>query len=92
MNVWKRVLWVNVGLVVGFVASMFIVPPETPLWWVIAPLIALGAILNLVALIGRREKSQMASSQSGFRSNLVIGLGFFLFLADILLTRACRNR
>ena len=73
----------NVGGLVGIGVSIFIVPPETPLWiWATASMVCL-AVFNYL-LIRRLQKSTGASKVSSAPS-IVIWLGVVVLLLEVVL-------
>ena len=82
MSSWKNVALVNVGGLLGIGVSLFIVPPNTPLWiWATASVACLAA-LNYF-LIRRLQKS---ADERTVRptANIVMWLGVIVLLVELV--------
>lgn len=92
MNLRRKFLWLNVGLLLGSIASLLIVPRSTPVWLFATVVIFVGAILNYGILRRqRRVTGGHIKDPTGSRANVIIAAAFVLFVLDVLLTRACRH-
>jgi hypothetical protein len=83
MSIWKEIVLVNGGGLVGIIISLFIISPQTPLWlWAMVSAAAL-AMLNYVCFGWRRTVG--GKSKNGAKSTVIIALGLAVLLVDLLL-------
>ncbi len=83
MSMWKKIVLVNGGGLVGIIISLFVVSPRTPLWvWAVVSVAAL-AVLNYVCFVWRRAAG--GGSKSGAKSTVIIALGVVVLLLDLIL-------
>jgi uncharacterized membrane protein YfcA len=79
---WKLLCIVNVAAVVGLIAAtVFLIPPQTPLWiWAISS-VAVLVVLNLT--FWHKTKSAQPRRSDSAAVTIII-LGFIFFLLDII--------
>ena len=83
MSMWKKILLVNLGGLVGIIISLFVASPQTPFWlWAVLSAAAL-AVLNYVCFGWRRTAN--SGSRRGAKSTVVIALGVVVLLVDLIL-------
>jgi len=83
---WKKVVGVNLGLLLGLVCSFFLVPPEMPALWLLLGFVLLAVMFNGAILLRARD-SNRAKILS--RSGMVIALCTMFFVLDVIFTRGC---
>jgi hypothetical protein len=80
---WKKIVLVNGGGLVGIITSLFILPPQTPVWlWAAVSGCALVA-LNYVCFAWRRTAS--GERKSGVKNTAITVIGLTVLLLDLVL-------
>lgn len=91
MKIWNKVLWINIGLFLGLVASIFIVPPETTVRSIVFVFVIVGGFMNYLVLKRRNQLQNSRSPRDRRQVNAIIALGLAVLVLDIVLTRSCRH-
>ena len=86
----KKVVWINVGLFLGLIASIFIVPPETTVRSVVLVFVIIAVFMNY-AVLKRQNQPQNPSAHERRRVNTTIAIGTAVLVLDVVLTRSCRH-
>jgi hypothetical protein len=82
MSAWEKVALANVGGLLGIGISLFVVPPNTPLWiWTTVAVVCL-AVFNY--LIIRRLQESTGASKVGSAPSIVIWLGVVVLLLELV--------
>jgi hypothetical protein len=83
MTKWQKIAALNAGLLVGITASLFVVPPRTPLWiWGTAS----GFLFVLMNyLFFRRQRSGTREHKIGLTTTIAGSLGVALLLFELIL-------
>jgi hypothetical protein len=82
MSRWKKVALVNVGGLLGIGLSLFIVPPQTPLWiWATLSVLCL-AVFN--CFLFRRLRRSTSERKADSKSGVVIWLAFVLLVLELV--------
>lgn len=82
MSTWKKIVLLNVGLFGGIFLSIFLAPPETPVWLWAAISVILVAVMNYLAW--RRLKGANVERKSSLETNAVIAFGVLVLLLDLI--------
>ena len=81
MSSWKKVALVNMGGLLGVAGSLFILPPNTPLWiWATASVVCLAA-LNYFLI--RRLRKSTGERTVRPTANIVMWLGIVVLLMEL---------
>ena len=84
LKTWRRVLLINISLLIGFAISAFILPPNTPAWlWALVCLLAL-LVLNYFFL---RRPLKVDNEQRSRLPQVIMLLGFVILLLDLIYHR-----
>ena len=82
MSTRKKFVLFNVGLLAGIFISIFLAPPDTPVWlWATISVVVL-AVMNFLTL--RRLKTASTERKSSVGSTVVITLGVLVLLLDLV--------
>jgi Mg2+/citrate symporter len=92
MSTTKKLASVNIGLILGFVAALFMVPPETPVWRLGMIFALTGAVMNYAVLKRQKNRTIADRGSAGSRANWIISAGLLLLVLDVAITRSCQHR
>ena len=81
MSTWKRILLLNGGMLIGIFVSIFLTPPDTPVWLWATISVVVMAVMNFLAL--RRLRMPDAKPKSSLSRTIVIWLGVLVLLLDL---------
>jgi hypothetical protein len=90
MRLWKRLLIVNVGVLAGCFAALYLVPPETPLRMFVLTCVGLIVLLNLAMFLDLRIRKAAKTPRtptpaSSFRSAALWIMTALILLTEILI-------
>ena len=82
MSTWKKVTLVNGGWLIGIAISLFIVPPNTPLWlWATVS----GTVLAVMNYFFFGRQRGIASERKvGLMGTVVGGAGLIVLLLELI--------
>ena len=83
MKKWQKFTVLNAGLFLGVLASIFVVPSDTPVWLWGAISIVVIAAMNY-ALFRKLKSAAGAQGEQSKGSTLIIAVGFLTFVIDLL--------
>jgi hypothetical protein len=89
---WQKFTLLNVGLLLGVLASLFMVPGNTPTWLWAAISTTVVASMNYLAFARLRKVERGESIKYTKLTTLVIALGFVFFLIDLFLSLTRHSR
>jgi hypothetical protein len=89
MSTAKKLVSVNTGLILGFVAALFLVPSETPVWWLGLAFALIGGVINLALLRHQNDRTMVDRGAARSRTTWIISAALLFLLFDLALTRAC---
>lgn len=82
MRTWKMIGAVNGGALIGFVISLFIVPPRTPVWMWMTFCAAFLLLINYIFFVRKRKNT--VDGQAGRTGTVVVTIGFLILLVELL--------
>jgi len=82
MSTRKKLVLFNAAMLVGLFISIFIAPPETPVWLWAAISVIFVAVMNYLAL--QRLKRAGVERRSAFGTNAIIAFGVLVLLLDLI--------
>lgn len=87
MKKWKWLVIINGSCLLGILVSLFIVPTRTPFWiWAIVS----GVALILANALFLRREPTARPRKTPLWGDIVISLGFFALILDLLFRYASR--
>jgi 4-hydroxybenzoate polyprenyltransferase len=82
-KIWLMLVLANTGALAGIVASLFILPGSSPFWLWATTSLSVLALINCATVLRLKRGSQDRASPSKM-TNVIVGIGFLLFLADLI--------
>jgi hypothetical protein len=80
----------NLGMVLGAIASGFVLPGNTPVWlWALVSAVVIGTLNYLLFITLRKGEGTRSQNDSRFSTALVF-LGFLIFVLDLVFRLAHR--
>jgi uncharacterized membrane protein YfcA len=87
---WQKFTVLNAGMLLGVLASIFMLPSDTPTWlWASVCIVVIVAMNYL--LLGKLRGSSGAQAKLPRSSTLIIAVGFLIFVIDLLYHLAHRS-
>lgn len=87
---WQKFTVLNVGILLGIVASNFMLPSNTPAWLWAA--ISIVVIITMNYLLVRKLRSAAGTPREQVKgSTVIIAVGFLIVLIDMLVRLAHRT-
>jgi cytosine/uracil/thiamine/allantoin permease len=81
---WHKFAAANIGLVMGILASLWMVPGNTPLWSWLAIAGVFLAMANYLLYKKLKKTTDTESTQNTGRSTVLVWIGFLMFVLDLL--------
>jgi predicted membrane channel-forming protein YqfA (hemolysin III family) len=88
---WQKFTLLNISLVLGLIASLFVVPGNTPLGWLAVVFGASVAVMNCLLFARLRKPTGRESASDSRLSTVIVSAGVVIFLLDLLLTYIHRS-
>jgi uncharacterized membrane protein HdeD (DUF308 family) len=85
---WQKFTMLNVGLFLGIVASLFVIPATTSVWLVAGISAVIVGVMNVLLFMRLRNAEAGQSTGASSSSTIIIALGFLILLIDLAIRLA----
>ncbi|MGH9715727.1 MAG: hypothetical protein ACRD4R_03225 [Candidatus Acidiferrales bacterium] len=82
-SAWQKYAVLNAGMVLGCLASVFMLPGSTPVWIWVSVCVAVIAMMNFFAFTRLRKDNKKQSSSGSRFTTAVVFVGFLIFALDL---------
>jgi hypothetical protein len=89
---WQKFTLLNVGMVLGLFASLFVIPRNTAIWILVVLFSAIVGTMNYLLFMRLRKTAGGKSAKDTGLSSVILFVGFLIFVLDFLLRLVGHSR